>query len=291
MTTQSHSPLGPHEASPIAALLADVDGTLVTDQKILTPRTIAAVRALKARGIQFALTSGRPPRGMSMLIEPLDIDTAIAGFNGGATVRPDLSVIEDKTIDPALAREAIALIRRHQMDAWLYTAKDWFVRNRKAPHVDRETWTVKFEPEVVEAFAEDDLDRAVKIVGISDDRDLVERCERDAQQAFGGKVSAARSQPYYLDITHKDANKGAVVETLARMLQIPASAIATIGDMPNDILMFKKSGFSIAMGNASDAVKAEADVVTDGYNDEGFAKAVERYLLGQDRQGAAAAAE
>jgi Cof subfamily protein (haloacid dehalogenase superfamily) len=291
MTMQTQSPSAAIKAKTIVALLADVDGTLVTDQKILTPRAIAAVRALKARGMKFALTSGRPPRGMAMLIEPLDIDTAIAGFNGGATVRPDLSVIEDKTIDPALAREAVALIGRHQMDVWLYTAKDWFVRNRKAPHVDREAWTVKFEPQIAETFAEDDLDRAVKIVGISDDRDLVERCERDAQQAFGGKVSAARSQPYYLDITHKDANKGAVVETLAKMLRIPASAIATIGDMPNDVLMFKKSGFSIAMGNASDAVKAEADAVTDGYDNEGFAKAVEHFLLGEDRRGASAAAE
>jgi Cof subfamily protein (haloacid dehalogenase superfamily) len=267
------------EPGPISLLLADVDGTLVTEQKVLTERAVNAVRALREKGIGFAVTSGRPPRGMAMLIEPLAIDTPIAGFNGGAFVKPDGSVIEEKTLPGEVARKAIALIGQHGMDAWLYTAQDWFVHKRKAPHVDREAWTVKFEPKVVETFTEADLDRAVKIVGVSDDHDLVARCEADAQSAFGDKVSAARSQPYYLDITHPHANKGDVVEVLSKTLGIAKEAIATIGDMPNDVLMFKKSGFSIAMGNASDAVKEQASATTDSYNDEGFAKAVERYVL------------
>ena len=71
-----------------------------------------------------------------------------------------------------------------------------------------------------------------------------------------------------------------MVEFLSRHLGVPAAEIATIGDQPNDVLMFKRSGFSIAMGNASDEVKAQATVVTDSYNDEGFAKAMERFILG-----------
>ena len=121
--------------------------------------------------------------------------------------------------------------------------------------------------------------RAAKIVGVSDDYDLVARCERDAQNAFADRASAARSQPYYLDVTHPGANKGTVVGTLSRLLSIPRDRIATIGDMPNDVLMFRKSGLSIAMGNASTEVKENAHFVTDSYNDEGFAKAVECFVL------------
>ena len=266
-------------SSPIKLLLADVDGTLVTEQKILTERAIKAVESLKARGIKFAVTSGRPPRGMAMLIDPLHIDTAIAGFNGGALVHPDLSVMEEKTLAPDVARKTIEIIRQHGMDAWLYTAKDWFVHERKAAHVDREAWTVKFEPVVVADFADEDLGRAVKIVGVSDDRALVERAEKDVSEALGTTASAARSQPYYLDVTHPDANKGFVVDTLSRLMSIRAEEIATIGDMPNDVLMFKKSGYSIAMGNAGDDVKRQASAVTDSYNDEGFAKAIETLIL------------
>ena len=266
----------------ISVVLADVDGTLVTEQKVLTERAAAAGAALREKGIRFAITSGRPPRGLATLIQPLKLDTPIAGFNGGVLARPDLSVIEAKTIDPAVARDAIKLLRDHEMDAWLYTAEDWFIRDAKAPHVARETWTVKFDAKVVEDFADAALDRAVKIVGVSDDRELVKKAEADPRGAFGGKVSAARSQPYYLDVTHPEANKGTVVGTLSKLLGVPPEEFATLGDQPNDVLMFEKSGFSVAMGNAGDDVKSKASATTDGYNDEGFAKAVERFFLGRD---------
>ena len=268
------------QARTISMVLADVDGTLLTEQKVLTERAKAAVHSLHRANIRFAITSGRPPRGMSMLFDPLELDTPIAGFNGGLFVQPDLSILERKTLPPDLAREAIDLIRGHDLDAWVYRGNDWLITKPNAPHVEREASAVEFRPKVVQNLDEH-LDEAIKIVGISDDRDKMERCESDAQDAFGERASATRSQPYYLDITHEDANKGAVLSYLSRNLGIPASEIATIGDQPNDVLMFDPSGFSIAMGNASDQVKSRADATTDSYNDEGFAKAIERFILGK----------
>jgi Cof subfamily protein (haloacid dehalogenase superfamily) len=265
-------------ATKIALVLADVDGTLVTAEKVLTPRAIAAVDALHAAGIAFAVTSGRPPRGMSMLIEPLKLQTPIAGFNGGIFVNPDMTILEQHVLAADAARLAMDVIRRNDMDVWVYSGNDWFVHTPDAPHVAREQWTVKFPPTVVDTF-DNLVGNATKIVGVSDDYDRVARCEKDAQQALGAQASAARSQPYYLDITHPDANKGTVVTTLSKRLSIPAGQIATIGDMPNDVLMFRKGGLSIAMGNASAEVQAQADRVTDSYNDEGFAKAMERFVL------------
>jgi hydroxymethylpyrimidine pyrophosphatase-like HAD family hydrolase len=90
-----------------------------------------------------------------------------------------------------------------------------------------------------------------KIVGVSDDHPAVARCEADVRRDVGNYVSAARSQQYCLDVTHPDANKGHVVAVLSKALSISPEQIATIGDMTNDVLMFKKSGLSIAMRNAS----------------------------------------
>jgi Cof subfamily protein (haloacid dehalogenase superfamily) len=263
----------------ISLLLADVDGTLVTHDKILTERARNAVHRLRGAGVRFAITSGRPPKGMAMLIEPLNLDTPVAGFNGGLFVHPDLTIIEERLLAPEVADQTMELILQHGLDAWVYSGNDWLVRDSKAPHVDREAWTVKFQPKVVKDFG-DALERAVKIVGVSDDLERVKRCESDAQAVLGDHATAARSQPYYLDVTHPDANKGFVAAYLSRALQIPEEEIATIGDQPNDVLMFKRSGFSIAMGNASEEVKRQASTVTDSYDDEGFAKAVERFLLG-----------
>lgn len=269
----------------ISLVLADVDGTLLTKDKILTPRAADAVRALHDRGIRFAITSGRPPRGMAMLIDPLALRTPIAGFNGGVFVKPDLSVIQSRTLDPAAARQTVNLILDEKLDVWVYTADEWLIRNPDAPHVARETWTVKFEAKVVPEFTDAHLAHAVKIVGISDDLDRVAACEKRAQQELGDRASAARSQPYYLDVTNPDANKGAVVAELSKFLKIPCEEIATIGDMPNDILMFRKSAFSIAMGNSSEEVKAQASAVTDSNADDGFAKAMEAFILREGRKG------
>jgi len=263
----------------ISLLLADVDGTLVTHDKVLTDRAQMAVHRLHDKGIRFAITSGRPPKGMAMLIAPLAIETPIAGFNGGLFVRPDLSIIEERTLPFDVAKKALQLIIQHGLDGWIYAGNDWLIRDPKAPHVAREAWTVRFAPRVVDAFGDATLSRAVKIVGVSDDYDRVRACEVDVQAALGMRATAARSQPYYLDVTHKDANKGFVVDYLSRVLEIPVGEIATVGDQPNDVLMFKRSEFSIAMGNASDEVQRQADVVTDSYDDEGFAKAVERFIL------------
>jgi Cof subfamily protein (haloacid dehalogenase superfamily) len=263
----------------IRLLLADVDGTLVTKDKVLTAAAKAVARELLHAGITLAITSGRPPRGMSMLIQPLALQGAIAGFNGGVFVNPDLSVIESHTLDPATATQTLKLILDHGLDAWVYTEDEWLIRDPGAPHVARETWTVKFDAKVVASFTDAHLAHAVKIVGVSDDLDLVATCEKVAQNTLGGKASAARSQPYYLDVTHPEANKGTVVATLSKRLGIPPEQIATIGDMPNDVLMFRKSGFSIAMGNSSDEVKAQASAVTDSNENEGFAKAVRKFVL------------
>jgi Cof subfamily protein (haloacid dehalogenase superfamily) len=267
----------------IRLLLADVDGTLVTQEKVLTEAAIAVVGELHRAGVLFALTSGRPPRGMSMLIEPLHVRTPIAAFNGGLLVDHDMNVIEQRTIPAELVAPTIELLRAHDIDVWLYQGADWLVQDPDGPHVDREAATVQFAPTVradYDGLSED----VAKIVGVSDDHDAVAQAVTAAQERFGDHVSAARSQPYYVDVTHPQANKGSVVEYLSRRYDIPEQQIATIGDMPNDVLMFARSGLSIAMGNADREVQRAARRVTDSNEEDGFAQAVRRFVLPREPQ-------
>lgn len=269
-------PTPPHD---IRLLLSDVDGTLVTRDKVLTPAATAAARALQQRGIGLAITSSRPPKGLRMLVQPLALQGLLAGFNGGLIVEPDLVPIERHGLDPKAARLALELIQDQGLDPWLYTQDAWLVRDADGAHVARDEHAVQFAPQVVRTFTAEDLAQAYKIVGVSDDYPRVAETERLAQNLLGDSASAIRSQHYYLDVTNPNANKGAVVEMLSRRLGIPTAQIATIGDMANDVPMFRKSGFSIAMGNATDAVKGEASVVTADNEDDGFAKAVRRWFL------------
>ena len=262
----------------IAVLLADVDGTVVTKEKVITPRAMEAVKRMREAGVIFTITSGRPPRGLRMLVEPLGLTMPMAAFNGGVIVLPDLSVLDEQTIPDYLLPAIIETMESHGLDVWLYSATEWYVRSRQAPRVDREASTVQFEPTVVPTFDEV-LSGIVKVVGVSDDHARVAACEAVLQQEFGTLVSAARSQPYYLDVTNLTANKGTVIERLSRYLKVPLEQIATIGDQPNDVLMFKPSGLSIAMGNASPDVQRQATCVTTSFADEGFANAVEKFIL------------
>ncbi len=266
------------EAQSISAVLTDVDGTLVTKDKVLTERALRAVRQLRERGIVFTITSGRPPFGMGMLVQPLGLTMPMAAFNGGVIVLPDLSVLDERQLPDYLLPALIDMIQSHGLDVWLFRATDWYVRSPNAPRVSRETSNIQRPPVVVPTF-DGVLTGVVKIVGVSDDHPSVAACEAAVQGQFGTQVSAARSQPHYLDVTHPSANKGVVIERLSRYLKIPLDRIAAIGDQPNDVLMFKRSGLSIAMGNASEEVKRQATFVTTSFGEEGFANAVEQFIL------------
>jgi Cof subfamily protein (haloacid dehalogenase superfamily) len=263
----------------IRLLLSDVDGTLVRSDKSLSGRAVDAVHALHDAGIHFAVTSGRPPRGMEMLVEPLSLRTPLAAFNGGLVVEPEMAVVEERTIPEDVVPRTIALLESFELSIWVYRGADWLVRDPNGPHVAHEAATVQFQPTVVEDF--DDASSVAKIVGVSDDHDAVAAAAGAAHEELGDHVSAARSQPYYLDVTHPEANKGGVVRFLSARYEISVEEVATIGDMPNDVLMFAHSGLSIAMGNADREVQRAARRVTATNDEEGFAVAVERFILSE----------
>ena len=262
----------------IAAVLADVDGTLVTKSKQLTPRAIQAVKTLEERGVLFAITSGRPPLGMRMLVEPLGMKGPMAAFNGGIIVLPDMTIVDERPMPEEVSRAVIETIQAYGIYVWFYCSSAWYLTDPHAPHAEKEAANVQFQPTVVPTY-DGLLDRVVKIVGASDNHPLVEECEAAVQKKFGAQVSAARSQPHYLDVTNPTAHKGVVAERLSHYYKIPLENIATIGDQLNDVLMFQRSGLSIAMGNSSDEVKRQASVVTTSHEEEGFANAIDNYIL------------
>jgi len=265
------------EPEPIAALLADVDGTLLTGNTVLAPRTIEAVTRLRDRGVVFCVASSRPPLGLQMFLEP-HLIVAMAAFNGGVLVRPDLSVIDETPLPVEFPLHLVDIFRAHRVEAWVYTASDWYVTDPLGTRVEREMALVGVPPVVVPHY--DDLCHAViKLVGVNSDHYAVARCEASVRAEFGPRVTVSRPQPYSLEVMHPHANKGAVVERLARYLHVSTRRIATIGYQLNDSQMFKESGLSIAMGNAVADVKRRATFVASSSGEEGFANAVDQFIL------------
>ncbi len=254
-------------------LISDVDGTLVTSDKILTPAAIAAASLLAGAGIKLTLISARPPRGMMHVVGPMKVKLPFAAFNGGAIVAPDGTVLELFPLAADIGRLTLDILEAGGVDVWVFAGDDWLLTNPDDANVGRERRTVNFDPTVVADFS--GVSGPIgKIVGVSNDYDRLDACEAAARVALAGKASVTRSQRYYLDISSLAATKGQGVAALCERIGAPLARTAVIGDMFNDISMFDVAGLAIAMGQAPDAVKAHAQRVTASNADDGFAAAV-----------------
>lgn len=263
---------------PIALLVSDVDGTLVTSDKTLTPATIAAVGRLRAAGIGFTIASARPPVGLKPYVAALALELPLGAFNGASMIAPDLTTISKTTITPEAAREAARRLQAGGADVWVFARGDWILRDPAAPFTDLERRTIGVEPVVV-ADLDAALGKADKIVGVSADAEGLARLEAELAAMLDGQAVVKRSQRYYLDVTPAGTGKGRFVAALSARLGIPRERIATIGDGGNDVAMFRASGFSIAMGNAEPDVRAAADAVTDSNDADGLARAIDEMIL------------
>jgi Cof subfamily protein (haloacid dehalogenase superfamily) len=267
----------------IQLVISDVDGTLVTSDKRLTERARDAVARLEASGVGFTLTSARPPVGMQMYSDPLGITLPLGPFNGSSIVEPSLQVIEQHLIPHDAVTASVDLLTARGIDIWLFTNDNWYIQRDDGKYVAHEQRTIQFAPTRVDDFTAL-AGRACKIVGVSADFALLKRCEPELQATLGETALAIRSQNYYLDVTPPGCTKGTFVQAMAQRLGIPTTAIATIGDMQNDLAMFKVSGLSIAMGNATEDVQRLAKHVTGSNEDDGFAAAID-FILDRNAQG------
>ncbi|WP_019506985.1 Cof-type HAD-IIB family hydrolase [Pleurocapsa sp. PCC 7319] len=267
-----------NRASKISLVISDVDGTLIDDNKTLTDKTKTAVQKLREAGILFTVTSARPPFGLEAIAETFNLQYPIGSFNGGLISCRDGKIIDRTPLDNKMIPEIITMAEDYGLNAWLYSDRHWYLKNLNGFHVDHHKETLQFEPSVITNYEDVEGD-IFKIVAASSDFDAVFQCETAIQQKFGNSVAATRSQPYNLDITHPKANKGEAVKQIARQLNIPTAEIVTIGDSFNDISMFSNSGVSIAMGNADAKVQTKAIHVTASNKEEGFAQAIDRFVL------------
>ena len=261
----------------IQLVVSDVDGTLLTRDKRITGAAKAAVQRLHAAGIGFTIVSSRPTVGIEFLIEPLALSLPFGAFNGSSIVDPQLRPLEHHTVPVSIVKRSLAVLEDFGTDTWLFSHDRWLIRDPDGEYVGLEQRAIRHTPTLVADFAPH-LHEVSKIVGASSDPTRLQRCEDAMREAIGGEATAVRSQTFYLDITPPGHDKGTFVAAMARRLGIATAAVATIGDMENDLPMFAGSGVSFAMGDAADQIKRRATHVTASNEEEGFAKAIEMIL-------------
>ncbi|MFI5174777.1 MAG: HAD family hydrolase [Terriglobia bacterium] len=264
-------------ANMLGLVVSDVDGTLLTPEHELTLRARQAVARLQEHGLGFTVASSRPPRGLDMVLRAFGIMLPFAPFNGAQITYPDGRVIEKQVIPIPLIERVRSISHKLELNLWTYQEWNWFAR-RRDEFVEREEHTVGFAAEIVEHIEEcfDDCPK-LTVVGKPE---IAALCAQTIRRELGAQLTVTQSQPRFVDITARNANKGSVITNLSRILQVPVARIAAIGDGPNDVEMFARAGLSIAMGNSSEMVKKAAQYTTASNTEEGFAQGIETYVLG-----------
>ena len=262
----------------IQFVLSDMDGTLLMPDHSLSPAVIEAVAQLREAGVLFTLASSRPPRAMREQIATLGVDLPTAAFNGGVLINPDGSELQSHWVEREAVDICLALFAQHGLDIWVFADDQWLARDRQAHYFAKELHALGYEPLIVEDFTPY-LDRVHKMVATSNDFQLLIDLEQQLQEPLEGKAIAARSQQYYLDITALQANKGDALATLAAHSGIDLAHTAVLGDGANDVAMFKRAGFSVAMGQGEAVVRKQADAVTASNAADGAAQAIRELIL------------
>ena len=268
---------GAPPAQAIRLLVTDIDGTLVRKDKSLPEANREAIMSLAAAGVTTTLISSRPPSGMVKLAKRLRLAGPMAAFNGGTLFDTNGMIRFAYRLKAADAAAMVRLLNRPGVARWVYADGAWFAAGLDNPHLARERLAAALEPVIRNDFA--GLDgRIDKIVGVSDDQELLARLEEQAKAMIGPRATIMRSHPYYLDITHRLANKGDGIAALAKAFGVELAQVAALGDMVNDLPMFARAGLSVAMGQAPACVRNAASAIATTNEEDGVAEAIARFV-------------
>ncbi len=272
------SPSNPHP--PISLLAFDLDGTVLSEQFVISPRVMAAIQEAKARGVQVTIATGRPLGVTLPYAEKIGVNAPILCLQGGlvydtATQR----ALRHLTLPHALACELIEMERAYpQWQAVAYLNGDMFMSSKRYDDAFYESLLGKdysLHTDVCGALAGGDPDKVLFIIEPPDAGAILSALGR----LVGARASVVQSHARFIEVNPLGATKGAGLAWLAEHLGIPRERVMAIGDQDNDASMIEWAGIGVAMGNGSPAALAVADWIAPPIHEDGAAAAIERFIL------------
>lgn len=262
-------------------LALDLDGTLNNDSKVITERTRNALLAVQEQGVIVVLASGRPSPGLKRESDALMLkkyNGLLSSYNGGRVVEAATNNI---LYEKGLTREMAVRLLKH-MEAFPVTpivdnGIDYYTADRKAFMVEYESRLNNLGIKVVNNVAGDlDFD-PVKVLAAAP-KEILLPIAGQIMEPFLEEMSFVQSTPFFLEATWKGVNKASSLQAICERRNIRPEEVIAFGDEQNDIRMLQFAGLGVAMGNASEKLKAVADEVTLSNNEDGIAHVLEKYF-------------
>ena len=260
----------------------DMDGTLLKEDKTISERTKKAIQSAREKGVTVVLATGRPIEGVSRYLEELNMYTEhdyVLSYNG-ALIQKTKS--KEAVAKVALKGEDLHYLRKLSNELGVnihaFSEKRGLItpKNSKYTEVEAEINNIEIHEMNIDNIPDDEV--MIKIMMIDEPEILGEAMEKLPKEVYE-KYTVVRSAPFFLEFLNKSVNKGVGVELLAKHLGVKQEEVITFGDAGNDLHMIEYAGLGVAMGNAFDEVKEAANYITDTNENDGVAKAIEKFIL------------
>ena len=260
----------------------DMDGTLLNEEKIVTERTKKAIKAARDKGVTVVLATGRPIDGVTRYLEELDMYTDndyVLSYNGGLVLKTkNKEVVCKLGLIGEDVKYLYELSKRLGVNIHAFSEKNGLVTPKNSKYTEVEASINNITVNEINFDNIENDESFIKIMMI-DEPEILQKAVDNLPQEVYEKYTVVRSAPFFLEFLNKEVNKGVGVEMLAKHLGVKREEVITMGDAGNDLHMIEYAGMGIAMGNAFDEVKEAANYITDSNNEDGVAKAIEKFVL------------
>ena len=259
----------------------DLDGTLNNDQKIITEKTKAALMAAQKRGIRLALASARPSPGLFKerdILRLQDHNGILMSYNGGRIVDAATGkVLFETSMDLAQTKQVLRRLEALPVTPILDDGVQFYVADKNGYKVDYECKNNNMTCTEVGNLADFLSFAPIKILMSVQPEELAE-VQKQIADFLPETLTVVQTAAFYLEVIPKVINKGQGIRDICAVLGIDPSEVISFGDAANDIPMLREAGMGVAMGNAAEAVKAAANMVTLSNNEDGIAAALEKLI-------------
>ncbi len=268
-------------------LVLDVDGTLLNNNKEITPATLATLLKVQQMGIQIVLASGRSTHGLLPIAEQLELDKYngfILSYNGGQIFNMQTKeLLFERRIDPEMIPYLEKKANKNNFTILTYHKDRLYTNNAEDKHVKEEASRNNMQIKESKYFADAINFSPCKCMLVSDDEEALIGLENHWKKRLDGSLDVFRSEPYFLEVVPPSINKADTLGVLTEKLSILPEEVMAIGDGICDVGMIQSAGLGIAMGNAQEVVKRCTDYTTATNEDDGVAKAVEEHIISKIR--------
>lgn len=238
-------------------LALDMDGTLLNDEQIITPTTVKWIQKAADAGVHVCLSTGRAFTSAYPYAEQLGLKTPMITVNGSEVWRAPYEIYRRSLMDPKLVQEMYELAKEDDIWFWAYSLDKVYKQDNWDDNVMGREW-LKFG-----YYTEDDELRHKLLLRLQD---------------MGG-LEITNSSPYNLEINPLGVNKAAGIKEVCKLLGLEMSQVVAVGDSLNDLAAIQQAGLGVAMGNAQETVKQEADAVVASNNNDGIAEVIQKYIF------------